>query len=272
MENKRLFGKTVLVTGGSKGIGRETARIFGAMGAHVFICGRGIESLKRTSESLQEEGLFISAVQTDVSNPEACRRLIEKIEAETGRLDIVINNAGMSSRGTIEETDPAMFRKIVEINLMGAAYITHYAIPLLGKSKGSIMFISSLAALHGLPRTGPYGSSKLALTALSESLRAELHDRDIHVGIVYVGFTRNDPDKICYGGDGSVITLHREQYSQSQQKTAGRIVRCALRGRRRTTLTLLGHASRVFYCFFPRLSDFIAAKIIPKSGRYGDKE
>lgn len=262
-------GKVVLVTGGNKGIGRETARALGQLGARLFICGREIESLSSVKDSFEREGIVVTSVQTDVRDPEACERLIDTIKAEAGRLDVVVNNAGMSMRGSLEETSVEVVRAMMEINFLGAAYITHFAIPLLKASKGSVVFISSLSALHGLPSIAPYGASKLALRALSESLRAELYHDQVHVGLVHVGFTQNDPGKVGYGKDGASILIQRPHNSNTQLQVAEKIVYCIRKRRPELVLTPLGKLAGFVYRFFPRFADLLISRSAVKSSLYG---
>ena len=268
-DGEAFKGKVVLVTGGNKGIGRETARVFGQLGARLFICGREVESLSLVKDSFEREGIVVTSVQTDVRDPEACARLIDTIKAEAGRLDVVVNNAGMSMRGSLEETSVEVVRAMMEINFLGAAYITHFAIPLLKASKGSVVFISSLSALHGLPAIAPYGASKSALRALSESLRAELYHDQVHVGLVHVGFTQNDPGKVGYGKDGEPILIRRPHNSNTQMQVAEKIVYCVRKRRPELVLTSLGKLAGFAYRFFPRLSDLIISRSAGKSSMYG---
>jgi short-subunit dehydrogenase len=175
----------------------------------------------------------------------------------------------MPLRWDLEHSTVAVIRTMVEINYLGAAYVTHYAIPLLRASQGSITFISSLSALHGLPYIAPYGASKLALKGLAESLRAELHTARVHVGIVHVGFTENDPGKVVYRQDGALVGLQRPRNSHTQQQAARAIVRSILRRRPECTLTLIGHMAACAYRFFPRLSDWAISSFASRSGMYG---
>ncbi len=254
MNSQVLHGRTALVTGGSKGIGRETARLLASMGAQVYICGRDQDALTAAEGSLRTAGT-VHAHQCDVRDPEACRELISRIENEQGRLDVLVCNAGMSMRGTIEACTPEVIQIMADINYLGAAYMAHFACGLLKASRGSVIFVSTLASLHGLPAMGPYGASKAALRAFSQSLRSELASWGVHVGLVHVGFTENDPDKSVYRSDGSLATIDRRHHAQSQTQTASCIVSCILHRRREMVLTRLGAAADLIYRLFPKLSD-----------------
>jgi len=123
-----MSGKVVLISGGSKGIGRETARIFVQRGERVFICARDQQALAAAVGSLGPQTV---ALQADIRDPEQCKAVIQSIKEQAGRLDVLINNAGMSMRGSLLETDVAVLKAMAEINYLGAAYLTHYALPLL---------------------------------------------------------------------------------------------------------------------------------------------
>ena len=263
--------QVVLVSGGSKGIGREIARLYSTQGSIVYICARDQECLTRTVEELDPKHTRVFGIQADISQVEACRQVVDTVISEQGRLDILLNNAGMAMRGTVLETAPMVMQSMVEINLLGAAYLSHFALPHLLASKGSIHFTSSLAGLHGLPRVGMYSASKGALTFLSESLRAEVSSQGVHVGITYVGFTENDPDKVVYAADGRLISLAPRKNSQTQEETARAIVGAIKRRKPVSVLTGVGSISAVAYRFFPRLTGYLIGKFASNSTQYAQR-
>jgi short-subunit dehydrogenase len=257
-------GKVVLVTGGSRGIGRETARLFAKHGALLYICGRSRDALEKSAAELEKDGATVIPVQCDITDPEAARKMIEQISREAGRLDVLINNAGMSMRGSVEETSAEVISIMAAINYLGPAYVTHYALPLLKNSRGSIVFVSSITALYGLPFVGAYGAGKMAFRGFAQSLRAEVFRSGVHVGIVNVGLTENDPEKQMYGSDGSLLPLPRRRNSHSQQKVAACIYRCTVRRKREMTLTFTGNAAAFLFRYFPPLTDFILTRFSGK--------
>ena len=265
-----MESKVVLVTGGSKGIGREMVRILLQRGDFVYICARDEKRLHQTVQELDPTGVSVKAVVADVSSVADCQRVIDTVVSERGRLDIVVCNAGMAMRGSFAETNPAVMEAMVRINLLGPAYLAHLALEHLIRSKGSIQFISSLAGLHGLPRVGMYCASKGALTQLTESLRAEVHRDHVHVGITYVGFTENDPDKVVYGSDGSLVRMATRKNSQTQQETAACILRAIDRRQAISVLTAVGKVSSVLYRWFPRLSGYLITVFATRSSQYAE--
>jgi dehydrogenase/reductase SDR family member 7B len=260
--------KVVLITGGSKGIGRETAKQFAKNGAFVVITGRRKEELEKTCEIINSEYGKCEYFQGDVTSQDDCARIVNAVYRIYHRLDILINNAGMTMRGTFQQTSLNLFRKINDINFMGAVYMTKFALEYLIKSQGSVIFISSIAGLKGLPQVAPYGTSKMALTSFSESLRAELYQYHVHVGIVYVGFTENDLDKTAYTATGDRMSIARSKSGNTQNGVARSIYKVVLKRKHIVYLTFLGKITQRIYRYFPRISNFVLLKFAMKSEMY----
>jgi len=164
----------------------------------VYILVRDREALEETIDLPDPHKRILFSIQADVADHQACERAIDEIVTRHGRLDLLVNNAGISMRGQVSETTPTVLDAMVRINFLGSAYMTYYALPHITGQKGSIIFTSSLVALHGLPKVASYAASKGALTADTESLRTEVSSKGVHVGILYIGFTENDPKKVIY--------------------------------------------------------------------------
>lgn len=201
-----LQDKVLLITGSSQGIGRQMALEAAKKGAKIVLNARNIEKLAQTRSLLESQGAQVLAVAGDVTNPDDCARLVEAAVQHFGRLDVLINNAGIGTQYPFEEIQPHVLRQIVDINLNGSMYCTYYALPHLKHSRGSVLFIGSIAGIHGIPHANVYSATKMALIALAESLRLETHRYGIHIGLAYVGFTQNDPDKQFVRPDGSLMT------------------------------------------------------------------
>ena len=255
-----MDSRVVLVTGGSRGIGRETARAFGREGAAVWITGRNEAVLAETAEKLSRDGISVRHAVSDVRDPESCRKLIDRIIKEDTRLDVAVCNAGMSMRGTAAQTDVSVFRTMMEINYLGAVHVVRYALEHLIRTRGSVICISTVAALHGLPGTAAYGASKIALRTFTEALRSETASSGLHVGLVHVGFTENDSGKVVYDAKGNLVQLERRRNSHTQQQTARCILACAAKRKSEMTLTPLGKAVSLLYRLSPRLSDFLVSR------------
>jgi NAD(P)-dependent dehydrogenase (short-subunit alcohol dehydrogenase family) len=234
--------KVAIVTGSSRGIGRATAYRLAQDGAAVVLNGRNTTRLDNTRKEMEDKGYTVHGIAGDVTSVKDSKNLIEGTIERFGSIDILINNAGIVSRGKFEDLKPDVFRKVVEGNLLGSVYTTMFALPFLKESGGSIVFISSLAALRGFPIASPYSAAKMGLTALAESLRVELAGTGIHVCIVYVGFTENDPEKRVLSADGSMIQVDTP-FRVPQEKTAKWIVHSILKKKFKAVLTPLGKLS-----------------------------
>jgi short-subunit dehydrogenase len=246
--------KTAIITGGSKGIGRETARLLGRAGCTVVISGRDEEALSHTAETFRAEGIEVKAVAGDVTVRKECQALVDQTVAHYGGVDILINNAGRSMRGFFAETDLDLFQKVMDINFTGAVTMTKLALPYLRRAQGSIVFISSVAGLKGLPAGAPYSASKMALKSFSESLRSELKG-EVHVGILYAGFTENDPGKQKFNGEGELIPAKREKFASTQVEVAEAVTQMLRKRKRQTVMTLTGKLANFVYTVFPHLSE-----------------
>lgn len=251
--------KVVLVTGSNLGIGKATARLLASMGAKVVLNGRTVDRLENTRSELAAAGAEVMAVAADVTSYTDCVSMIDKIMEHFQQIDVVINNAGVSMRGDFETVDPSVFKTVMEVNYLGAVNVSHAALPALKKSKGRIMFVSSVAGIRGLQSISAYCPAKMALTALAESLKIELHSTGIKVGITYVGYTQNDPLKRTIAADGRLIPIEArsEKNAQTTDQVAKAIVRNIEKGRFKRVLTKLGKLNALANKLIPRLVDRI---------------
>lgn len=177
-----ITGKTALITGAGRGIGRAAAIAFAKEGINVGLLGRTIENLEKVAAELQEFGVKVSLATADVSNMESVNAAVESIKAELGAIDILVNNAGISKFGNFLEVDPEDWAKIIQVNVMGVYYVTRAVLPeMIERQTGDIINISSTAGQKGSPVTSAYSASKAAVIALSESLMLEVRKQNIRV-------------------------------------------------------------------------------------------
>jgi len=194
-----LAGRTAIVTGASSGIGRAIAERLGAAGAHVFLSGRTLAAMEESKKTIEEAGGKATAVTADVRDVAQVRGLVDTAVADTGRLDIMVNNAGVSFPAPILEGDPEEWRTMLETNILALLVGSQAAVKAMRAcgAEGHIVNISSVAAQRS--DSGVYGSTKHAVNAISSTLRGELEDDSIRVinvmpGAIATNFARNfDP-------------------------------------------------------------------------------
>jgi len=195
-----LDGRTAIVTGASSGIGRAIAEHLGAAGAHVFLAGRTAASMEDSKKTIEEAGGKASVITADVRDVAQVRGLVDAAVEATGRLDIMVNNAGLSYPAAILEGDPEQWRAMYETNVLALLVGCQAAVKAMRAcgAEGQIVNISSVAAQRS--NSGVYGSTKHAVNSISSSLRDELENDTIRVtnvmpGAIATNFARNfDPE------------------------------------------------------------------------------
>jgi NAD(P)-dependent dehydrogenase (short-subunit alcohol dehydrogenase family) len=265
MQNK-FQEKVAIITGSSRGIGKAIAIELAKQGAFIVLNGRNEERLKETETIIQKIHPNVMTFCCDVSKVDASKQLIQATIERFGKLDILINNVGVSMRGTMAELNPDVFQKVFESNVYGTVNPTIPAIPYLRKTKGNIIFISSLAGIRGLPGLSAYCSSKMALRAIAESIRIEEKKHGIHVGLIQVGITEIEHNKETISADGSLKVLKARDKSKVQ--TAEYVALETLKNIRKrtfiTTLTGIGKLNKFMQARFPMLVEKIILKNLHK--------
>jgi short-subunit dehydrogenase len=208
MKNSEFTENVIIITGASSGIGRELAIQLAAQGANLSLAGRNENRLNATAERCRQSGARALIVPADLTQAEECRQLIERTVQEYGRIDILINNAGNSIQSNLEEyPDPTALEQMIQINYLGSAYCTFYALPYLKQSRGRLVAISSLAGLNGIPGLSGYVASKHAMTGFFDSLRLELKKDGVSVTVVYPGSVASHPEEILSNKKGANTKL-----------------------------------------------------------------
>jgi NAD(P)-dependent dehydrogenase (short-subunit alcohol dehydrogenase family) len=190
-------GRTVLVTGGSRGLGLVLARDLVAEGARVAVCGRDPEALERAREALERTGGPVLAVRADVADRESVRRLIEQVTGSLGPIDVLVNNAGVIEVGPAETMTLADYEEAMATNFWGMVYPTFLVLPSMrARRTGRIVNITSIGGRLGVPHLLPYTASKFAAVGFSQGLRAELAPDGVVVttaipGLMRTGSPRN---------------------------------------------------------------------------------
>ncbi len=255
--------KVAIITGSSLGIGKALAFEMAKRGARIVLNARNPKRLENALKSMQEAGFEAIAVAGDVSKMEDCQKLIDKSVEVFGKIDFLVNNAGISMEGTVEELDAEVFKKVMNVNYLGCVYPTKAALPHLRKTKGSLIFAGSLAGMRGLPKYSVYSSSKMALTALAQSLKIELDGSGVHVGIAYIGFTQNDPEKTIFDKDGKIIAQPKRDFIKTEppENVALRIIDMIENRTFKQYFTPLGKLNAFMNRFFP----FIVESVLKRN-------
>ncbi|HMK86514.1 MAG TPA: SDR family oxidoreductase [Steroidobacteraceae bacterium] len=186
-------GKTVLITGGSSGIGRATAVKLADAGAHVLIVGRDPERLERTRREIEARGGRINEYVCDIADASACERFLTQLLAEHGYIDILVNNAGHSIRRSIEHTYERFhdYERLIGVNYFGAVRVTLGLLPaMIAHGSGHVICISSIGVLTNAPHFAAYNASKAALEAFARCAAAEYADRNVRFSVINMPLVR----------------------------------------------------------------------------------
>lgn len=193
--------KVVLITGASSGLGLHLARAWFQAGARVVLAARDVDRLNAAAHSLANDPERCLAIPCDITQDESVAQLFEQLQARCGRLDVLVNCAGASARGTIAETKLGDFQRNWDLNVLALVRCTQAALPLLTTSRGYIVNIGSLAGKFGARYVGPYSATKHAVTGISQQLRLELEPAGVHVLHVCPGPIRDERTAPRYDAD-----------------------------------------------------------------------
>ncbi|HMO32563.1 MAG TPA: SDR family oxidoreductase [Lacibacter sp.] len=259
--------KVVLVTGGSDGIGRALVELLLNSGANVVTCGRNRDKFRSLENNYIGKPLHITAA--DVSKEEDCRRFVEEAVAVFGTVDMLVNNAGISMRALVEDTNMDTLRKVMDINFWGTVYCTKYALPHILRKKGIIMGVSSIAGYRGLPGRSGYSASKFAVQGWLESLRTELLQSGVHVMWVCPGFTTSNIRNVALNNQAQPHgeTPMDEGAMMPAATCALHILEAAARRKRTLVLTFTGKRTVFLNKFFPGWADKMAYRFFFKDGK-----
>lgn len=258
--------KVVVITGGTSGIGKALAFEFGSKGSRIVVTGRNEGALAETVNELKAKSIEAIGVLADVTRPDDNRRMAEEAVKAFGRIDVLINNAGISMRAIFEEVDPEVIKKVMDINFYGVVYATKYCLPEILKNKGSVIGISSIAGFRGLPARTGYSASKFALNGFLESLRTELLNSGVHVLTACPGFTASNIRKRSLTVDGSQQgeSPRDEQKMMSAEECAAHIYRATVKRKRTLVLTMQGKLAVFLNKWLPSLADKMVYNVMKK--------
>lgn len=275
-----LRGKTVLITGGSRGLGLVLARAFAEEGASLVICARDPEDLERARKDLEQRGASVLAIPCDVTDRQQVEALVQAARERFGRIDVLVNNAGRIQVGPMEVQTLEDYEASLNTHFWGPLYAILAVLPeMRERQDGRIINISSIGGKISVPHMLPYSAGKFALVGLSEGLRAELAKEGIAVTTVTPGLMRTgSPLQATFKGQ------HEKEYtwfaisdslpvlSISAHRAAREIVAACRRGDAALTLTLPARLAIPFHGVFPGLTaDLLglANRMLPDPGGIG---
>jgi len=248
--------KVVVITGASSGIGKALAKECAAMGAKLSLAARRTELLEALKTELPATEILITT--TDVSNENDCHQLIDQTIQRYGRIDVLINNAGISMRALFEEVDLKVIRQLMDVNFYGTVYCSKFALPYLLQTKGSLVGVISIAGYVGLPGRTGYAASKFAIRGFLDTVRIENLKKGLHVLVAAPGFTASEVRQSALTTDGSQQgeTPRDESKMMTSEECAHHIVAAIKKRKRSLILTFTEGKLTVFLGkFFPSLLD-----------------
>jgi short-subunit dehydrogenase len=251
-------GKVVVITGASSGIGKALAMEFAKKGAHIVLAARQYVRLCEITKDLEDKySVRTLAIQTDVTKEEDCKNLIQQAIFTMGKIDVLVNNAGISMRALFKDLDLAVLKQIMDINFWGAVYCTKYALPELLNSGGSVVGVSSIAGYKGLPGRTGYSASKFAMNGFLESLRVENLKTGLHVMLACPGFTASNIRNVALNNEAKPQgeSSMDEGKMMTAEEVAEKIVNGVSKRKRELIMTGQGKLTVFLQKTFPSLLD-----------------
>jgi dehydrogenase/reductase SDR family protein 7B len=249
--------KVVLITGASSGIGRALAIKFASEGSKVMLGARNMAQLAEVGEEIRKAGGTANWASLDVTQQADCERFVSESIKLYGRVDVLINNAGISMRALFQDLEVGVIERVMQVNFFGTVYCTRAAIDQIVRNKGSVVGISSIAGFRGLPGRTGYSASKFAMHGFLEALRTELLKKDVHVLLACPGFTESNIRKVALKGDGSQQseTPLKEDKLMTAEAVADHVYKAVIRRKRTLVLTGQGRLTVFMNKWFPKFMD-----------------
>ena len=275
-----LNGKTVLITGGSRGLGLVMAREFAREGARLVLCARDETELQQAQNDLEQSGAKVMIVPCDVTNKDSVTEMIERVNSRFGGVDVLVNNAGVIQVGPIEVMTPADFEMAMQAHFWGPLNTILAVLPSMrARKSGRIVNISSIGGKVSVPHLVPYSASKFALVGLSKGLRTELMKDGIKVTTVCPGLMRTgSPRNADFKGKHQLeyawfsISDALPLLTVSAENAARQVVRACKRGQAELIISIPAKVAVLFESLFPEaMSQILAAvnQVLPGAGGVG---
>ncbi|MTI41279.1 SDR family oxidoreductase [Fulvivirga lutimaris] len=258
--------KVVIITGGSSGIGKALAEVFGNQGSKIVVTGRKKEALDEVVASLKSQNIDALGFQGDVSIEADNKKMVDAALAAYGKIDILINNAGISMRAPFNDVDLSVIHKVMDINFWGSIYATKYCLPEILKTKGSVIGISSIAGFRGLPGRVGYSASKFALQGFLEALRTEMFKTGVHVLTACPGFTASNIRKTSLTADGTSQgeSPRKEEKMMTAEECASLIYKATIKRKKYIIMTAQGKMTVFLNKWFPGMMDKMVYNVMAK--------
>lgn len=264
-----LNNKVVMISGASSGIGKALAIEYIQRGYRVSLAARRdylmeefVFELLGDDISKQEIGDRVLIVKTDVSIEEDCKKWVEVTYKKFGRIDILINNAGVSMRSIFEECSLETLKRLMDVNFWGSTYSSHYALKYLLETKGSLVGISSVAGFQCMPGRSGYSASKAALQVLLDTIRLENKHKGLKVLVVCPWFVKSEIRKYALNRycQAQGESPRNEGKMMTAEKVALYIIKAIEKNRRSLVLTFIGKLTIFVGKLFPRFTEMLSIK------------
>ena len=262
-----MKGKLSIITGASSGIGKALAYELASKGSNIVIVARRDKLLQEVANDIKNTyNTEVLIVKADVSISEDCKIIIDKTIERFGKIDILINNAGISQRAMFDELELDVIKKVMDVNYWGTVNTTKYALAYIKKSKGSIVAISSISGFSPLPARTGYCSSKYAIHGFMESLRIENLKNGVHIMVAAPEYVASEIREHALMNDGKEqgISPREEKEMLTAEYVAARIVKGIKKRRRTMVIGKKGAIAVGVSRFFPKLSDKLVYYYIKK--------
>jgi short-subunit dehydrogenase len=258
-------GRSIIISGASEGIGRALARALAPQRPRLALAARNHARLVSVADECRALGAEVRVKVTDVTDPDACRALIDDTVAAFGAIDVLVLNAGGTMWSRFDRVeDPTIFERLMRLNYLGSVHPTLHALPHLKASRGRIVAVSSLAGLIGVPERTAYAASKHAVTGFFDSLRIELADTGVTVTLVHPDFVVSEIHRRALGPDGRPLGENPMSGSRimSAERCAELMVRAIERRDRALITSARGRLGSWLRLVAPQVIDRMAANAI----------
>ena len=261
----RFTHQVIVVTGASEGIGRAFCHALAPQRPRLVLAARNRDRLESLAAECVAQGAEAVAVPTDVTDPQACRALIEAAVDRFGGIDVLVNNAGGTMWTRLDEVqDLSLFERLMQLNYLGSVYPTWHALPHLKRSRGQVVAVASMAGLIGVPTRTGYAAAKHAVIGFFDSLRVELAADGVAVTVVCPDFVVSEIHKRALGADGKPLSENPMAHSKimSTEECVELMIEAIARRKRLLITSRRGRLARWVKLLAPGRIDAMAAKAI----------